>query len=162
MTELGLERTEPADERFGEEHAANCRSSSNSSSSASSLSRLLRAISRARSSSACTSRVSPERAEETETAAWDLSSLVRVRLFRCIVTSGGLGTAHATGTEVVTGPSTDLIVLAGASGVSKEPLEVSPSGLSCWGGENPVLSILRKFRCKALEPIRLITYRFGI
>ena len=81
---------------------------------------------------------------ETDTAAWDLSSLALVRLFRCIVITEVLGTAQATGTrpDVVTAPSSDLIVFAGGSGVSNVPLEVTFSGLVCWGGENPVLSIM--------------------
>ena len=77
-------------------------------------------------------------AEETETAAWNLSSLVLVRSFRCTVTAGGRGTAQATGTlsEVVTAPSSDLIVLAPGSGVSSEPLEIMVSGLASGTGKS--------------------------
>ena len=67
------DRTDPADDRL-EEQAAICLSNSISSSSAWSLSRRFRARSLARINSA---RAEP--VEETETAAWDLSSLVLVR-----------------------------------------------------------------------------------
>ena len=101
-------------------------------------------------------------ASETETAAWDLPSLALVRLFRCIVITEGFGTAQANGTrpEVVTALSSDLMILAGDSGVSSEPLEIILSGLASWGGESPVLSISGKLRCKALSLIWLITCRF--
>ena len=128
LSEALSERTDPADDRL-EEHAAICRSISNSSSSAWSLSRRFRAISRERINSA--RAVAP--VEETDTAAWDLSSRVLVRSVLWTTTCGA-DTAHATGTRpaVATAPPSTLLVLAGGSGVvPTEPDETAiPSGES--------------------------------